>query len=189
MACSKLSWPGRSGFFVYLEYSFGSQMKSVEKIIFWFPVIITFSCTQPTARFVTDKDQYYQGETVELKNTSLTGKSFVWTMPDGSEIKAKNASFALDPNDNELKKTFKLTAYSAMKSKKSETVRSVTITQGILESDFYSLETIGATTQVFKPLTKAGILDNNTKKNWLISAKWDDGSANNYRISGDLTVY
>jgi hypothetical protein len=143
-------------------------MKPLRHLILCCIALLLGCCKQPSASFTTDKTEYYQGETVHLTNTSSDGKSFRWTMPDGSTQESVNADFEIDLNDHDATKSFKLNAYASMKSKQSEAIKSVTINQAILESDYFALENVGVLSQHYSPQKKSSFFDYDSKK-WLIT--------------------
>ena len=75
---------------------------------------------QPTANFTTDKTEYLAGDTVHLKNMSVYGKHFIWTMPDGSTQTTTDATYIIPDTTLYSNFTFKLEALSIREKKSDE---------------------------------------------------------------------
>lgn len=82
---------------------------------------------QPSAEFTTDKAEYTAGETVKLTNTSVDGKTYKWTLPDGQTSNAANVDYTLNENQSDATLSFKLEALSKNGKKTDEASKSVTV--------------------------------------------------------------
>jgi hypothetical protein len=95
---------------------------------FLFITIISFSgChRQPKASFTTDKTSYNAGEVIHLKNTSINGRSYVWTLPNG-QATTKDVDYQTNTSDPVGNLIFRLKALSKNGKKVDETERTVAI--------------------------------------------------------------
>ena len=84
-------------------------------IALYFLAIVAFivSCNKlPNLSITANKTEYVAGDTVKLKSTNNHGTNFVWAMPNGESINAKNAEYVIDPNTDFTDLTFSLRAKS-----------------------------------------------------------------------------
>lgn len=104
-------------------------MKRITKSAFGLAlVILATSCAkQPDASFTTDKTEYVAGETIKLKNTSIDGVTYKWTMPDGQTSSAVDLDYTTDLYQDDATLSFKLIAFSKKDKKSSETTESVKV--------------------------------------------------------------
>ncbi len=88
-------------------------MKNASLIIFTFLLLFLSACEKKAdADFSTDKTEYVAGETVKLTNTSKSGSSFVWIMPNGEDETTKNAEYQIPFNQGFDELSFNLTVKS-----------------------------------------------------------------------------
>lgn len=145
-------------------------MRFFKNIMVFIPlIIVSFACRRPQASFTTDKTEYYSGETIHLINTSDGGHSYKWILPDGTISNTKNLDYVTNPDDNGGLETITLEAFFLNGQKHSSAIKTVTINQAILESDYYSMESTNGVTILYKPSKKTSWLDN-SQKHWVISA-------------------
>lgn len=113
-------------------------MKNLIKLSILFVLVIVLAgcSTDPEANFVFDKNQYFDGETIVLTNTSLNASSFLWTLPDGRLTTSNNLSYVVPDNfSGDLQ--FKLEAFSENGRKNGEISKNVKV---VMRGDcvFYS---------------------------------------------------
>ena len=103
------------------------------RFIFGISVLFMFvlqSCQrQPKADFRTDKTEYVAGETIQLKNTSIDGKSYKWTVSDGQTSTLKDLNYTTDLYSGGEVITFKLEALSRTGKKTSDKTKSIKVNQ------------------------------------------------------------
>lgn len=111
--------------------------------IFLLTILLLTSCQrQPTANFTTDKTEYTAGDTIHFTNTSEDGDSYLWTVPDGKTFTTENLDYVTDVNEHSGSKTFKLDVFSKNKKKNATASKTVIIKQGILTTDYFSVDII-----------------------------------------------
>lgn len=104
-------------------------MKNFQKLIAVSMLAISITSCQktPEASFTTDKSEYVAGETINLTNTTLNGKTYKWTFPDGQTGSSESYAFETDDNDPAGTLTFRLEAFSSNGKKSDEVSKSVNI--------------------------------------------------------------
>lgn len=81
----------------------------------------------PSADFKFDKDEYTEGETVQLTNTSINGASARWTSPEGTTGKGATFTYAIPRQAFDRNINFRLDAISASGLKTDYVVKSVKV--------------------------------------------------------------
>ena len=104
-------------------------MKNFQKLIAVSMLAISITSCQktPEASFTTDKSEYVAGETINLTNTTLNGKTYKWTFPDGQTGSSESYAFETNDNDPAGTLTFRLEAFSSNGKKTDEVSKSVNI--------------------------------------------------------------
>ncbi|MBU0489368.1 MAG: PKD domain-containing protein [Bacteroidetes bacterium] len=90
--------------------------------------VVAASCQKkPDASFTTDKESYTAGETVKLTNTSVDGKSYLWTFPDGQTSVSRDVDYTLDASDAGGQKTIQLEVFSKNGKKKDAATKTINV--------------------------------------------------------------
>ena len=98
---------------------------------------------QPKADFSTDKSTYISGETIHLTNTTLNGKSFKWTMPDGQILNSESVDYTTSQNNGNTPLLFKLEAFSKNGKKTSEVAKSIPMSPATGNVTFWQITNSG----------------------------------------------
>jgi PKD repeat protein len=94
----------------------------MKKILTAFTIIIITACNkQPIANFTTDKTEYEAGETINFKNTSQNGSTYIWTFPTGQST-SENPAYQISPTrgQGEIIINLQATSKNGKKSDQSE---------------------------------------------------------------------
>ena len=115
----------------------------LSKLIIFLPAFCLFSSCEKKADadFSTDKTEYVAGETVKLTNTSKSGSSFVWIMPNGEDETTKNAEYIIPLNQGFDQISFNLTAKSKAHCKRD----SKTISVNVIPSSWWTISSTSST--------------------------------------------
>jgi hypothetical protein len=136
-------------------------------------ILLFSSCQkQPIATITTDKTEYTAGETIHLINTTDNADSYLWTTSDGKTYTTKNLDYTTDIHEHSGIRTFKLEVFSKNKKKTSSAIKTITVKQGILPTDFYKTDTFS-----YIPTVKSSYLEGG---NWVMYAKHGNGYINIY---------
>jgi PKD repeat protein len=103
--------------------------------------IVTFTITGcqkvPTASFTSDKENYVNGETMKLTNTSQDAYSYKWTVTGSStQITTKDAEVSLNGAGQY---TVTLTTYSRNGKKSDDISKTFTVAKATGQVTFYTL--------------------------------------------------
>lgn len=104
-------------------------MKKLQKLITFSLLAIAITSCQvtPEASFTTDKTEYVAGETIKLTNTTLNGKTYKWTFPDGQTGDVQNYDYKTNDTDPTATLNFKLEAFSSNGKKTDEVSKTVSL--------------------------------------------------------------
>jgi PKD repeat protein len=143
------------------------------KYFFYLLLFLIFSLNtschkEPTAGFTTDKDLYYAGETVHLRDISGNAHSYKWTMPDGSIYNTKDLDYATNIDDIGGAEIFSLEVFSRNGKRSAITSKSIMLSQPIFSSDYFSDSNV-VNHLIFKPALKIK-RTYTTDGNWVIYA-------------------
>lgn len=90
-------------------------------------IIFSGCAKEPKAYFTTDKNEYVAGDIVKLTNTSVDGKTFLWTFPDGTTSDLASVDYITKEDLKDGTLTFKLQAFSKKEKKTDDVSKTVTV--------------------------------------------------------------
>ncbi|MES2836413.1 MAG: hypothetical protein V4667_02730 [Bacteroidota bacterium] len=103
-------------------------MKNLKTIFVIISILLITSCQKElNTSFTTDKTEYYQGDTVNLTNTTENGNSYIWTMPDGQTVTTENANYIIDTKQKPGVVTFKLESFSKREKQRNTISHSINV--------------------------------------------------------------
>ncbi len=132
---------------------------------------------KPNASFKTNKEEYVAGEDVILTNTSESGSSFEWILPDGKTSANKNSDFVIDINSGFDELSFTLVAKSKQHCMRNSTTKTIKV---IPKS--YITETI-VSPYSYSTFYTANINSSSTSSNYIIAMIYITSPESFYTLS------